>query len=82
MPGQGRVGFATARAIGVHARRNRAKRRARAAFNEVGLVDVHWDVVVFVRESALTMDFETMQHELTALLEEARGRWDGRSASH
>ncbi|MBS1713374.1 MAG: ribonuclease P protein component [Armatimonadetes bacterium] len=81
LPGEGLVGFATARAIGCHARRNRAKRRARAAFNALPPLSVRADMAVLVREEAAKAEWNELVEELGRLCEETQRRWAADSGS-
>lgn len=68
--GSGRATVVAGRKVGQATRRNRAKRRLRAALREVG-VPAGCDVAVVARASALTAPFPTLVDELHELL--ARG---------
>jgi len=75
LPGEGLVGFATAKVIGCHVRRNRAKRRARAAFNALKPLSVKVDMAVLVRGEAAKADWNECVEELGRLCEETQRRW-------
>lgn len=77
LPGQGHVGFATAKKIGCHARRNRQKRRAREALNASDFPIVGLDIAVLVRDGADAVGFDELTEELKRLLEETQRRWAG-----
>ena len=81
LPGPGEIGFATAKKIGCHARRNRQKRRAREAYNATSPHNVSLDMAVLVRDCADTASFDELTEELGRLLEETNRRWAGSSES-
>ncbi len=79
LPGEGQLGFSTAKKIGVIARRNRAKRRTREATKN--LVIGNLDCIVSVSQKADGLPFEEMKTELGALFARMATRWEGASES-
>ncbi len=67
VPGTARVTVVAGRKIGGAVRRNRAKRRLRAAL-QCALVPDGLDVIVVAKLPALTMDFGSLTGQLDALL--------------
>lgn len=67
--GQARVAIVAGRAVGNAVRRNRAKRRLRAAARQVGLPAV--DLVVDARRGANDVPFERLWSDLERLTAEA-----------
>lgn len=72
--GNGRATVVAGRNLGPATRRNRAKRRLRAALRETG-VPAGCDVVVVARGGALTTPFAALVDELEELLARARQRY-------
>ncbi|MCI0521287.1 MAG: ribonuclease P protein component [Chloroflexi bacterium] len=70
---QPRVVVAAGRSVGGAVRRNRAKRRLRAAMQPMltGLIP-GWDVMLLARPPLVDADFREVQDALTALLRRAR----------
>lgn len=67
-----RVAIVAGRAVGNAVRRNRAKRRLRAAARQVRLPAV--DLVVDVRAAAIDVPFDTLPADLERLTTKALGR--------
>lgn len=72
--GKGRATVVAGRKVGPATRRNRAKRRLRAALRDIG-VPAGCDVVVVARAGALTAPFPSLQAELAELLGRAAQRY-------
>lgn len=72
--GKGRATVVAGRKLGSATRRNRAKRRLRAALREIG-VPAACDVVVVARTDALTAPFPRLVGELDELLARAAHRY-------
>ncbi|MCW5940551.1 MAG: ribonuclease P protein component [Fimbriimonadaceae bacterium] len=72
--GTGQIGVATSRAIGCHARRNRQKRRALAAFAEFKQEISGIDVVLLVKARAAGASWNALVTELQGLLSEVSRR--------
>lgn len=72
--GSGRATVVAGRKVGQATRRNRAKRRLRAALREVG-VPPGSDVVVVARAKALTTPFPALVGELEELLTRGAKRY-------
>jgi len=71
-PGEPRVAVVAGRAVGNAVRRNRAKRRLRAAARQVALPAV--DLVVDARPAAVDAPFEQLPADLRRLTTRALGR--------
>lgn len=80
LPGTGQIGFSTPRAIGSLARRNRMKRRFRAAVVSCGLPN-ELDVVVAISASADKAPYKAIQSDLAAVLKRISERWESESES-
>ena len=65
-----RVGFAVGKRLGTAVRRNRVKRRLRAAVMALALVP-GWDIIVTARPGAALKDYTTLHAALTALFRRA-----------
>jgi ribonuclease P protein component len=74
LPGTGKVGVATSRSIGTHARRNRQKRRVRAALAAIGGDLSSHDMVFLVKVRATEVPWDTLLKEAEGLLAEASRR--------
>lgn len=82
LPGDGKIGVATAKSLGCHARRNKEKRRAVAALRNIG--EQAWqgmDVVVTVKPAIYGAKANEIEEELKNLVTELRSRWANGSAS-
>jgi ribonuclease P protein component len=80
IPGEGLVGFATAKKIGSHARRNQARRRGQSAFREIAYQFAKpLDLVIIIGTAACDVEFAEVKEELGALLEKIESRWAGDS---
>lgn len=66
LKGQGLFGVATSKAIGCHARRNRQKRRIKAAWQEIG-ASRQLDWICVVKPSIVEASFEEIVAELKGL---------------
>jgi ribonuclease P protein component len=81
LPGTGRFGVATARAIGNTPRRNAVKRRIREAWRLTDGRPPAWDVVLSAKARAAEASLKELQDEVAKLLDEARARWGDGSVS-
>ena len=81
LPGTGQIGIAVSKSIGSHARRNRQRRRVRAALAEFEAELQGLDVTVTVRQAAETATSGEIAAELRELIAEMRSRWANGSAS-
>ncbi|GEM_PF-3171970 len=84
--GMGRAGFATSRALGCAARRNRQKRRLKEAFRlEVETRPgsaPYLDWVVMAKSEIRTTSFAELRTEVAQLAQEIQKQWeDGRECS-
>ena len=74
LPGIGRIGYATPRAAGCNARRNKMKRRFRAAVLE--MVRPHdLDMVVAISANADRAPFSSIREDLRSVLGRMKKRW-------
>lgn len=80
LPGEGRIGFATPKVLGSNARRNRVKRRFRAAVMKM-VRPTNLDIVVAIAASADQIPFETLRNDLAGAMERMRERWEKESES-
>lgn len=81
LPGSGKVGFATARAIGTKPRRNRAVRRFREGLRQAGPTPTGLDLVVQVSPHGADASFPEIVDELRDVLRRLEERWASESAS-
>lgn len=82
LPGEGRMGVATARSIGSHARRNRERRRAYHAFALTRPHQAsHLDAVVAVSPASWHSSFEELLREARSLWDEVCRTWPANPAS-
>lgn len=80
LPGQGRIGFATPKAAGSIARRNRIKRRFREALRLMGgAVDTRFDCVISILPSADRAKFEAIRKDLAGVFAKMAERWENES---
>ncbi|HVT11631.1 MAG TPA: ribonuclease P protein component [Fimbriimonadaceae bacterium] len=80
LPGNGKLGFATTKKIGCHARRNQVRRRFQAALQEIEFTpNPPLDLIVIIGMGALGVEFAEVKEELKALLKKIEGRWAGES---
>jgi len=78
--GTGKIGFATAKKIGCHARRNHVRRRFQAAFRQIDFnPEPPLDLIVIIGDGALDVGIAGVREELRTLLEKIKGRWAGES---
>jgi ribonuclease P protein component len=75
LPGQGLLGIATSKKIGVTPKRNKVKRRFREAVRLQSLVAPNLDYVLIVKQDAANAPFERIQIEVRTLFDEAKRRW-------
>ena len=81
-PGTGKLGWATAKAIGGKPQRNRAKRRFREALRiQTYRIPDHLDFVVMIAVKGAGASFEEIQADLAAILGEVTKRWAAESGS-
>jgi len=81
LPGTGKVGFATSRAIGTKPRRNRAVRRFREGLRLAGPIPAELDLVVQVSTRGADASFSEIVDELRDALRRLEERWASESAS-
>ena len=82
LPGSGKIGFATAKKIGCHARRNRTKRRYQAALREIEFKpEPPLDLVVIIGSGAVSVGIAEVKSEICSLLKKIEERWAGESES-
>lgn len=80
--GTGLLGIATAKAIGNVPRRNRAKRRFRAALSEVPeRIPDGLDVVIQISAKAADASYLDIVSDLRSLVSRMNERWESESAS-
>jgi ribonuclease P protein component len=80
LPGTGLIGFATAKKIGCHARRNRLRRRFQSAFRQLKFdPKPPLDLIVIVGMAAQDVGIQEIGEELGMLLQKIEGRWAGES---
>ncbi|MFI5385037.1 MAG: ribonuclease P protein component [Fimbriimonadales bacterium] len=80
LPGTGKVGFATAKKIGCHPRRNQIRRRFQAAFREIDFKpEPPLDLIVIIGTGAMNVGIAEVREELRSLLEKSKVRWAGES---
>jgi ribonuclease P protein component len=78
LPGTGKTGFATAKKIGCHARRNSIRRKFQAAFREIPFQPTpKLDLVIIIGAGALGVKVADAKEELAAMLVKMEGRWAG-----
>jgi ribonuclease P protein component len=76
------VGISTAKKLGVIARRNKAKRRAREAARIIQTeIDRNLDFIISVSSKAEKLPFVDLKAELAGLFARMSERWDGASES-
>ncbi len=75
MKGTGQVGFATSKRIGCHARRNRQRRRAIAAWSHVHTLTTEWDCILVLAPNAHSATFEQLKIESLQLVQRMKERW-------
>ena len=76
-PGDGRVGIATSKKIGCHARRNREKRRGREAIRALrGELKPHLNYVLVILPAAESVGEASRVEDLRVLLTKVNRRWD------
>jgi ribonuclease P protein component len=82
LQGEGRLGFATAKAIGNVPKRNRVKRRFRAAMSEVpACIPEGADVVVQISAKGAEASYEHIVDDLRDILSRVNERWANERAS-
>lgn len=82
LPGEGRLGIATAKKIGCHARRNRARCRVREAIRSLEIASsLNLDWIVTVSPSGANAGMEELKAEVRVLFDAMVERWAGESAS-
>jgi len=82
LPGDGKIGWATAKAIGVTPRRNRTKRRFREALRDLtARIPDNLDLVVMIAPSGATAPLAEIRSDLEAILAEVTKRWAAESGS-
>lgn len=79
--GEGRVGLATARALGGKPQRNRQRRRVAEIMRSCGEVRDDLDYVVMVNRASAETPFEDLRKELMTLVAEMNRRWAAESES-
>lgn len=79
--GTGKLGFATAKAIGNKPRRNRARRRFRAAFDRDLRILEGLDVVIQISAAGADAPFEEIVADLRNVLNTLAKRWANESES-
>ena len=80
LPGSGLIGYSTPRAIGSLARRNRLKRRFRAAVVRCVMPE-GLDMVIAISANADKADFEAIVDDLGKGLRRIGERWESESGS-
>lgn len=80
LPGSGLIGYSTPRAVGSLARRNRLKRRFRAAVVSCVLPE-GLDIVIAISAKADRAEFEAIVADLGKGLEQISERWESESGS-
>jgi ribonuclease P protein component len=74
--GQGRIGIATSKKIGCHARRNWVKRRIRESiFNLESNLRPDLDYIVIATPNVVALEFEAVREELRDALTRMNQRW-------
>ena len=82
LPGTGLIGFATAKKIGCHARRNQLRRRYQAVLRDLGdSRTTPLDLVVIIGTGAASVGIAEVKSELWRLLKSIEERWAEESAS-
>lgn len=77
-PGTQKVGIATSKSIGCHAKRNRIKRKVKVIVqNHQDLVDANTDWVIVVKMAAAQAGFKQLEEELCQSLTNAQLRLNG-----
>lgn len=80
LPGTGKIGFATAKKIGCHARRNQIRRRFQAALSGFEFSpNPPLDLIVIIGIGATGVEFAEVKEELLGLLKKIEGRWASES---
>jgi ribonuclease P protein component len=74
LPGSGLIGFATPKAVGNTPRRNRLKRRFRAAVRECGPLET-LDVIVAIAAAADRADYDAIKADVADGLKKIEQRW-------
>ena len=69
---EGRVAFIAGKKLGGAVWRNRAKRRLRGVFYEVGGPYPGWDIVLIARKGIESAPFDEMKSQVTKALNKAR----------
>lgn len=75
LPGTGKVGITTVKALGNRPKRNREKRRIREIAGALGLHLETWDWVIVVKSSAAEAGFTDLQCDFRHLVSEAKEQW-------
>lgn len=82
VPGEGRLGFATAKATGGKPRRNRSKRRVReAARANLERIPATLDIVLFAKKETIEAPWSELTDDVRSVLSQIAQRWDGESES-
>jgi ribonuclease P protein component len=85
LPGTGKIGFATPRAVGNVPRRNKLKRRFKAAVLEMerqGCCDLgNLDMIFAISAKADRAPFQNIQQDLESAVRRMTERWVGKSES-
>lgn len=80
--GEGHLGFATAKAIGTSPKRNRAKRRFKAAMSEVPTcIPSGLDVVIQISAKGADAGFQEIVESLRDVMGRVRERWESELVS-
>lgn len=80
--GEGRLGFATAKATGGKPRRNRCKRRVReAARANLGRIPTTLDTVLFAKKETVEAPWSELEDDVRRVLDLVARRWDDESES-
>ncbi|MCW5943074.1 MAG: ribonuclease P protein component [Fimbriimonadaceae bacterium] len=78
VPGEGRLGFATAKAIGGKPCRNRSKRRVReAARLSPDRIAAKLDIVLFAKKESAKAPWHELAEDVRNVLGLVAQRWDG-----
>lgn len=74
--GEGKVGFATPKKVGCHARRNRLKRQMREAVRTTVKSELlPFSMVVSATTAAVSASYEELSSEIFQLIRRAQARW-------
>jgi ribonuclease P protein component len=82
LPGDGKIGFATPKKLGCHARRNRQRRRLQAAIREIDRSKYPpLDLIVIASSGIGSVGMRELVEELEGVLRQQAEKWESKLAS-